>query len=151
MVGDEKVQRFRKWFIAFVIVWVSCGVVVTAAQIIRSLLEGATPFGHTEFTEFFMCEGPDSITGCPREPISTFSSTAEAVYVCGHLEANGSVRLRFLLVYEGKPVGWFVRKEYRTGDVFEPIPSSQRQPGDYRVEVHMGRAKLATTEFTIVP
>ena len=151
MNRSEKAWKFRKWFLVFVIAWVFCGALFAAVQIVKDLLEGAKPFQPTVFTEFFACEGPDPITGKPQNPVSTFSSSVDAVYVCGYLKANGSVRLQFVPIYEGEPEGWFILEEYQTGYVFEEIPESRRKLGHYRVEVHMGRAKLATTEFTITP
>jgi hypothetical protein len=103
------------------------------------------------FTEFSACEGLDPVTKQPQKAMTEFLSTTETIYACGHLEANGSVHLRFLLVYEEDPIGWFARGEYQTGYLLEQIPPTQRKPGHYRVEVHMRRSKLASTEFTIVP
>jgi hypothetical protein len=151
MDRSEKVRKIRKWFMVLVIAWVFLGVAYSAAQIVADLLEGGKPFQPTVFSEFFACEGRDPITGRPQEPVTTFSLGADAIYLCGHLKANGSVRLQFVPIYEGEPEGWFILEEYRTGYVFEEFPVFRRKLGHYRIEVHMGRAKLASTEFRIVP
>jgi hypothetical protein len=147
-----KVHKFQKWFMVFCLAWVSCGVLFAAAEVAMGLVQGVKPFQPTVFTEFFACEGPDPLTGLPLEPVSTFSVSQDAIYVCGYLEAGGPVRLSFVPIYEGKPEGWFVLEEYQPGYVFvEILESRRKRPGHYRVEVHKGRSRLATTEFTIVP
>lgn len=110
------------------------------------------PPNYVRFTEFFTCEGLDPSTGLPREPKTTFSSTTEAIYVCGYLEVDGSVFLSLILFYEEEAVNWFgPSRRYTTGYVLEEIPHQMwRDPGHYRVEALWGRRKVAFTEFTIV-
>jgi hypothetical protein len=152
MHRSEKVRIFRKWLMILGIAGVSCGILLTTAQTVTDLLRGADPFQPTVFTEFFACAGPDPLTGKPQKPVSIFSCDADAVYVCGYLQAGGSVWLRFVPIYDGKPQGRSILGEYQPGYIFVEILKSQRKtPGHYRVEVHKGRTKLATTEFTIVP
>jgi hypothetical protein len=152
MKKHQRVLQFRKWFILAAIVSVACGLLSTTARIVKSYLEGARPFQPTYFTDFFACGGVDPITGEPLPARDIFSSSEEAIYVCGHLKANGVAQLGFLLKYESESPGWFITSDpYRSGFVIEEIPRHQRQPGRYRVEVWMSRSKLASTEFTIVP
>jgi hypothetical protein len=120
-------------------------------EIVGNLLEGGDPFGYPKVTEFYPCEGPEPAAERPKEPVTTFSSDAEAIYVCGCLDTSGSVYLRFLLVYQDESLGWFARSQYQKGYIHEQIPLSQRRPGHYRVEVHYMRDELAATELTIVP
>jgi hypothetical protein len=142
-------QRFRKWLVTAVVIWVSCGVIIATTR----LFQGEGKFFYTaKFTQFFVCAGPNPSTGLPENPTTTLPSAVTAIYACGYLEARGKVPLFFLLFYEGQPTGWFDPVEqYQTGYVFKELPRSWRKPGTYRVEVRLQRHLLASTEFTIVP
>jgi hypothetical protein len=147
--ADDKMQRLRKLFVIAIIIGVSLG----AAVAVLRLAKGEGKFFYSaRFTEFFVCEGPDPITGLPRESLATVPSTAETIYACGHLEASGKVPLHFLLFYEGQSTRWFDPAEnYQTGYVFKELPQSWRKPGDYTVEVRLQRHRVASAEFRIVP
>ncbi len=144
-----KLRRFRKWLVIAAIVWVSCGAIIATVR----LFQGEGKFFYTaKFTEFFVCEGPNPITGLPKKPMATLPSTVETIYACGYLEASGKVPLYFLLFYEGQPTGWFDPVEqYQTGYVFKELPQSWRKLGHYRVEVRLQGHLLTSAEFTIVP
>jgi hypothetical protein len=142
-------HRIRKWFVVLIIAWVSLGAVVAIARLARG--EGRF-FYSAKFTEFYVCEGPDTITGIPNRPISVVPSDVKTIYACGYLEADGKVPLYFVLFYEGQSTRWFDPVEYyQSGYVFRELPQSWRKLGDYRVEVWLQRHKVASTEFTIVP
>ena len=142
-------RKLRMLIMIVALALVSCGAITT---IIRFAQGEELFFSTATFTEFFVCEGPEPGTGIPKPPITTVPSSAETVYACGYLEADGKVYLYFLLFHEGQPTGWFDPDEkYETGYVFKELPHSWREPGAYRVEVRLGRRLLASTEFTLVP
>lgn len=142
-------HKICKWFIAIIIAWVSLGAIVAIVRLARG--EGKF-FYSAKFTEFYVCEGPDTTTGIPKGPMTVVPSDVKTIYACGYLETNGKVPLYFVLFYEGQSTGWFDPVEqYRSGYIFRELPQSWRRPGDYRVEVWLQRHKVASTEFTIAP
>jgi hypothetical protein len=142
-------HRTRKWFVVIIIAWVSLGVVVAVVRLARG--EGKF-FYSAKFTEFYVCEGPDTDTGIPHRPMTVVPADIEAIYACGYLEAEGKVPLYFVLFYEGRATGWLDPVEqYQSGYVSRELPQSWRTPGSYRVEVWLQRHRVASTEFSIVP
>jgi hypothetical protein len=149
MKRNERMQKLRKWFAIAVLIWVCFGAVVAVVRLARG--EGKF-FYSAKFTEFYVCTGPDPVTGLPQQPVTAISLSLETIYACGHLEASGKVPLHFLLFYEGQSTRWFDPEEnYRTGYVFKELPPSWRLPGNYRVEVWLQRHRVATTDFSVVP
>jgi len=53
-----------------IVAWVCFGAVVAVVRLIRG--EGKFIY-QAKFTEFFVCEGPDPVTGLPREPVTVSS------------------------------------------------------------------------------
>jgi hypothetical protein len=144
-----KLHGLGKWLFIVGCLSVSLGFVVAIVRLSRG--EGKF-FYQAKFTEFFVCQGPDSVTGLPQDRLDSVPSNTETIYACGYLEANGKVPLFFLLFYEGQPTRWLDREtNYRTGYVFKELPQSCRKPGDYRVEVRLQRHLVAATEFTVIP
>lgn len=142
-------HKIRKWFVAIIIAWVSLGAIVA---IVRLAMGEGKFFYSAKFTEFYVCEDPDTTTGIPDGPMTVLPSEAKTIYACGYLEADGKVPLYFVLFYEGQSTRWFDPVEqYQSGYVVKELPQSWRRPGDYRVEVWLQRHKVASTEFTIVP
>lgn len=140
-------HRIRKWFVVIIIAWVSLGVVVAVVRLARG--EGKF-FYSARFTEFYVCEGPETNTGIPRRPMAVVPSDIEAIYACGYLEAEGKVPLYFVLFHEGQSTRWLDPAEYyQSGYVFEELPQSWRTPGFYRVEVWLQRRRVASTHFSI--
>ena len=139
-------SKIKKWFIITVSLWVLLGLVVAVVRLIRG--EGKF-FYRARFTEFFVCAGPDPVTGLPQEPLEQVSSSIETLYACGYLEASGSVPLYFELFHKGKPTKWFDHEaQYQTGYVFKEIPQRWLGRGHHRVEVRLNRHLVASTEFT---
>jgi hypothetical protein len=142
-------HRIRKWFVVIIIAWVSLGVVVAVVRLARG--EGKFLYS-ARFTEFYVCEGPDTDNGTPHSPMDVVPSDIEAVYACGYLEAEGKVPLYFVLFYEGRATSWLdSAKYYQSGYVFRELPQSWRKPGRYRVEAWLRRHKVASAEFSIAP
>ena len=147
---NSSVPKFKKWFVIFVLVWVVLGTIIVAIPI--ALGRGGF-WSRAQFTEFFVCRGPESGTGLPQEPITDVSPNARTLYVCGYLEADWIVPLHFLLFYDNKATKWFDPEEvYQTGYVYKEVPQAWRQkPGNYRVEVRLARRLIASTEFVVEP
>lgn len=142
-------SRLRKWFIIVVTVWVSLGVVVGLVRLIQG--EGKFIYD-ARVTEFFICKGPDLVTGVPREIVGALPSTSETIWVCGYLQADGYVPLHFVLFYEGESTKWYnSEKNYQTGWIYKELPGNWRKIGSYRVEVWLHGHELAATDFTLVP
>jgi|GEM_PF-2853434 len=142
-------HRVRKWFVLAIAAWVSVAVVVAIVRLARG--EGKF-FYRTKFSEFYVCEGPDTNTGIPGRPMVVVPSDMEAIYACGHLEADGKVPLHFVLFYEGQSTRWLDPVEYyQSGYVFKELPQSWRRLGNYRVEALLQRHTVASTEFSVVP
>jgi hypothetical protein len=162
-------SRIWKYLIAILmailIAWGAC----SACLVVYALVRGQPKATKFWFSDFYVCEGANPVTGLPQEPRSAWPPTAEKIYICGHFVTDGKVNLRYLLMYEDEPTGWFLlNRQYQTGYVFEEIPPSiwrfpaslglgaddhnspQRRPGHYRVEVWQGRRMCVSTEFTIV-
>jgi hypothetical protein len=147
--SSAKMSRAKKRFMIVIIAWVSLGAVIAVVRLVRG--EGKFIY-RAKLTEFFVCEGPDPLTGLPQEPMNTLPSTIETIYACGYLEADGYVPLHFLLFYEGESTKWSNPEEnYQTGFIFRELPQSWRKPGNYRVELRLQGHKVAATEFAIVP
>jgi hypothetical protein len=146
---EHRMKAVRKWFIVAVAACVSLGVVIATICLTRG---EERFFLHPKLTEFYVCLGPDPITGLPQKPATELPSTTEKVYACGYLEAFGPVSINFLLFYEGKPLRWLgQRQNYRTGYVMKEVPRFWQEPGDYGIEAWLNRQKLASATFTIVP
>lgn len=142
-------HKVRKWFLIVIVAWVSFVVLVAVIRLARG--EGKF-FYSAKFTEFYVCEGPDTITGIPRRRMDIVPSDTEAIYACGYLEADGKVPLHFVLFYEGQSTRWLDPVEqYQSGYVFRELPQSWRKPGKYRVGVWLQRHEVASAEFAIVP
>jgi hypothetical protein len=142
-------SKLRKRFFIIVVAWVSLGGVVAVVRFIRG--EGKFIYRAT-FTEFFVCEGPEPLTGLPQEPVTILPSASETIYACGYLEADGYAPLRFILFYEGEPTKWIdTGQNYQTGYIFKELPQFWRKPGNYRVEAWLHRHEVAFTEFAVVP
>jgi hypothetical protein len=141
-------RRVKKWFVVAVSVWLLFGLIIAVARLARG--EGRFVY-RARFTEFFVCEGPDPVTGLPQEPLARVTSGVETLYACGYLEADGSVPLYFLLFHEGDATGWFDQvTQYQTGYVFKELPEQWLAPGVNRVEVYLQRRLLASEEFTVL-
>lgn len=146
----DPMTTFRKTFI----ITITMGMLLVAVIAVVRLATGEGKFFYqARFSQFFVCRGPDPVTGLPQEPESRFPPTVETINACGYLEADGSVPVHFLLFFEGNPTEWFAPTEsYQTGYVFREVPPFWwSKPGNYRVEAWLNRHKLASSEFTIVP
>jgi hypothetical protein len=144
----SEMKTFRRWF---VIVVGSCMAVGLSIAVVRLATGKDRFFYSAKFTEFYVCTGADPVTGLPEAPVAEVPSATEKLYVCGYLEADGAVPLRFLLSHEGKS-GWFAHQErHSTGYMLREIPRSWQEPGTYTVEVWLNRQKLGSATFTVVP
>jgi hypothetical protein len=144
------VPNFRKTFVIIISVGISLAVVIA---VVRFATGEGRFFYQAKFAEFYVCAGPEPATGLPQEPVTSLPAAAKTIYACGHLQADGSVPLHFMLFHEGRSTGWFDPTEkYQTGYVFRAIPQSWwQEPGSYRIEAWLNRHKLASSEFTVVP
>lgn len=141
-------RKIRKWFVIVVSLWLLLGLIVAVARFAGG--EGKFIY-RARFTEFFVCEGPDSRTGLPQKPLAQVPPGGETLYACGYLETNGSVPLYFLLFHEGDATGWFDQvTQYQTGYVFKELPKQWLAPGVNRVEVYLQRRLLASEEFIVL-
>lgn len=146
---SEQMKSLRKWFVLTVIASVLTGMLIAVLRLGRG--EGKF-FYEAKFTEFFVCEGPDPVSGFPQGHLTVVPSTAETIYACGYLEASGRVPLHFLLFHEGRALSWFDPvTDYQTGYTFKELPDIWREPGSYSVEVFLHRHKVASVEFQVIP
>ncbi len=143
----NKVRKVRNWFMIVISLWLLLGLIAAVSRLARG--EGKFIY-RARFTEFFVCEGPDPLTGLPQEALAHVPSGVETLYACGYLEADGSIPLYFLLFQEGDAAGWFDQvTEYQTGYVFKELPQQWLAPGENRVDVYLQRRLLASEEFTV--
>lgn len=144
------ISNFRKWFVILVLVWVLVAMIIVA---ISMAMGRGTFLSYAQFTEFFVCTGPEPGTDLPQNPLDDVSPSIKTLYACGHLEANSRIPLNFLFYYQNKAVRWFGPEEYyQAGYVYKEVPQAWRQePGDYRIEVWLARRLLASTEFFVEP
>jgi len=120
--------------------------------LVRIAIIRVTSPDYVRITEFVACEGPDPITGLPKNPITTAPSSMEKIYVCGYVEVDREVSLAFLIRDEANNRDWIApSRRYQTGYVFEEIPKRfWHNPGHYLIEAWWNRAHLASMEFQVV-
>lgn len=111
------------------------------------------PSYNARITSFFTCTGPPATATIAVQPMSHFATTSPVIYACGLLEGTTFRRFASYWYRDNVNIYSTLDQRFDLGSFYILLPINPHHPnyypGNYRVDIYVGRDKVASTEFTV--